>query len=120
MPWDGFRPLLERVWRKPEKDRKSRARRKTDGRGFSVQSAVPRCTSQQCRMTGSNIRSETGLPSVRFLGLGLEGRVPDAKTVWLHREALAQTGEAEELFALFDHHLARRAILRGAGRSLNW
>ena len=30
------------------------------------------------------------LSFMRFLGLGLEGRVPDAKTVWLYREQLTQ------------------------------
>ncbi|MBE1288733.1 MAG: hypothetical protein GJ679_01825, partial [Rhodobacteraceae bacterium] len=29
---------------------------------------------------------------MRFLGLGLEDRVPDAKTVWLYREGLAKAG----------------------------
>ena len=28
VPWDAFRPLLERVWRKPDEDRKSCAGRK--------------------------------------------------------------------------------------------
>ena len=28
VPWDEFRPLLERVWRKPDEARKSRAGRK--------------------------------------------------------------------------------------------
>jgi IS5 family transposase len=28
VPWDEFRPLLERVWRKPDEDRKSRVGRK--------------------------------------------------------------------------------------------
>ena len=32
------------------------------------------------------------LSFMRFLGLGLEDRVPDAKTVWLYREHLAQAG----------------------------
>ncbi len=30
------------------------------------------------------------LPFMRFLGLGLEDAVPDAKTLWLYREALAK------------------------------
>jgi len=29
--------------------------------------------------------------------------VPDAKTVWLYRDALAQAAKVEELFGLFDH-----------------
>ena len=38
------------------------------------------------------------LSFMRFLGLGLEGRVPDAKTVWLYREQLTQAGVIEALF----------------------
>lgn len=49
-----------------------------------------------------------GLSSMRFIGLGLENRVPDAKTVWLYREALAQAGKVEELFTLIERHLARQ------------
>ena len=33
-------------------------------------------------------RRRDRLSFMRFLGLGLEGRVPDAKTVWLYREQL--------------------------------
>jgi len=35
------------------------------------------------------------LSFMRFLGLGLSGRVPDAKTVWLFRERLTQAGAIE-------------------------
>ena len=35
---------------------------------------------------------------MRFLGLGLEDKVPDAKTVWLYREQLTQAGAIEALF----------------------
>ena len=34
---------------------------------------------------------------MRFLGLGLEDRVADAKTVWLYREQLTQAGVIETL-----------------------
>jgi hypothetical protein len=33
--------------------------------------------------------------------------VPDAKTVWLYREALARAGKVDDLFKLFDHCPAR-------------
>ena len=42
------------------------------------------------------------LSFMRFLGLGLEDRVPDAKTVWLYREQLTQAGVIETLFETFD------------------
>ncbi|TCW21897.1 transposase-like protein DUF772 [Gluconobacter oxydans] len=46
---------------------------------------------------------------MRFLGLGLSDRVPDAKTLWLFRERLTQAGAIEGLFNRFD------TILRSAG-----
>jgi IS5 family transposase len=56
---------------------------------------------------------------MRFLGLGLGDRVPDAKTVWLYRDALAQAGKVEELFKLFDGHLARQGYIARSGQILH-
>jgi len=56
------------------------------------------------------------LSFMRFLGLGLEDPVPDAKTVWLYREALANAGVVESLFADFDKYLKDRG-LPGDGRA---
>jgi IS5 family transposase len=49
------------------------------------------------------------LSFMRFAGLALEDRVPDAKTLWLFREQLTRAGAVERLFARFD------AVLRDAG-----
>jgi transposase, IS5 family len=49
------------------------------------------------------------LSFMRFLGLALEDRVPDAKTIWLFREQLSTAGAVERLFQRFD------AVLREAG-----
>jgi transposase, IS5 family len=49
------------------------------------------------------------LSFMRFLGLALEDRVPDAKTIWLFREQLTRAGAIERLFQRFD------AVLRAAG-----
>ena len=49
------------------------------------------------------------LSLICFLGLGLSQKVPDAKTIWLFREHLAQAGAAQNLFARFDKHLAKVA-----------
>jgi IS5 family transposase len=46
---------------------------------------------------------------MRFLGLSLADRVPDARTIWLFREKLAKAGAIEGLFARFD------AALRASG-----
>ena len=42
------------------------------------------------------------LSFMRFNGLGLEDAVPDAKSLWLYRKALAKAGAVEKLFDLFD------------------
>jgi len=49
------------------------------------------------------------LSFMRFLGLGLSDRMPDAKTVWLFRKRLIQARAIERLFERFD------ATLRSAG-----
>lgn len=49
------------------------------------------------------------LSFMRFLGLGLSDRVPDAKTIWLFRERLTKVGAITALFARFD------AMLREGG-----
>src|SRR3977135_20138 len=51
------------------------------------------------------------LSFMRFLGLGLEDAVPDAKTLWLYREALAKAGGGGEVFDLFDGLLKDKGYL---------
>jgi hypothetical protein len=45
--------------------------------------------------------------------------VPDAKTVWLYREALAKTGLIEVLFADFDSHLKKNGYLAMGGQIID-
>ncbi|WEX12235.1 IS5 family transposase [Chelativorans sp. AA-79] len=56
------------------------------------------------------------LSFMRFLGLGLGDRVPDAKTIWLFREHLTQARAVEKLFARFDKHLAKAGYLAMGGQ----
>jgi IS5 family transposase len=55
----------------------------------------------------------------RFLGLGIEDAVPDTKTLWLYREALAKAGAVEELFNLFDTHLKDKGYLAMGGQIID-
>ena len=119
VPWEEFRPMLERVWRKPDEDRKSRAGRKPTDAVLMFKTLV---LSALYNLSDDQIEYQVRdrLSFMRFLGLRLGDRVPDAKTVWLYREALAQAGKMEELFGLFDGHLARRGYAAGlysAGRA---
>ena len=45
--------------------------------------------------------------------------MPDAKTVWLYRDALAQAGKVEELFKLFDGYIARQGYIARCGQILD-
>lgn len=56
------------------------------------------------------------LSFMRFLGLGLGDRVPDAKTIWLFREHLTQAKAIDNLFARFDKHLTRAGYLAMGGQ----
>ena len=59
------------------------------------------------------------LSFMRFLGLGLEDKVPDAKTVWLYREQLTQAGAIEALFEDFDGYLEDQGDLAMGGQIIN-
>jgi IS5 family transposase len=56
------------------------------------------------------------LSFMRFLGLGLGDKVPDAKTIWLFREHLTQARAVENLFARFDKHLTKAGYLAMGGQ----
>ena len=59
------------------------------------------------------------LSFMRFLGLPLEDRVPDAKTVWLFREQIKAGGLMEKLFARFHEQLAAQGYAAKAGQMID-
>src|SRR3954452_15021942 len=104
VPWEDFRARLSAVWRKPEEERKTAAGRKPWDEIVIFKTLV-----LQALYNLSDDQVETQirdrLSFMRFLGLGLADRGPDATTVWLYREKLAQAGLVEALFDAFDAHL---------------
>ena len=118
VPWDEFRPILEAVWRKPASEKKSRAGRKPMDAVLMFKTLV---LGALYNLSDDQIEYQIRdrLSFMRFLGLGLGDRVPDAKTVWLYREALAKTGRMEDLFALFDGYLAREGYIARGGQILD-
>jgi IS5 family transposase len=53
---------------------------------------------------------------MRFLGLSLADRVPDARTIWLYREKLTRAGAIEGLFARFDQALRASSFIAMSGQ----
>ena len=59
------------------------------------------------------------LSFMRFLGLDLHQRIPDAKTIWLFRETLTQAGVIETLFTQFDTYLAEQGFQARGGQLID-
>ena len=59
------------------------------------------------------------LSFMRFLGLGLSDRVPDAKTIWLFRELLVRARAMDGLFARFDAALRDKGYLAMGGQIID-
>jgi transposase, IS5 family len=53
---------------------------------------------------------------MRFLGLSMSDRVPDARTIWLFREKLTKAGAIEPLFARFDAALRTSGYIAMSGQ----
>src|SRR3984893_6807856 len=56
------------------------------------------------------------LSFMRFLGLGLSDRVPDARTIWLFREKLTKAQAIDTLFERFDVALRAKGYIAMGGQ----
>lgn len=52
---------------------------------------------------------------MRFLGLGLGDRVPDAKTIWLFRDTLTKADVIRDLFDIFNKQLEEAKLITHTG-----
>jgi transposase len=101
VPWEDFRTPLKHLREKP---RKSAAGAKGYDHVMMFKILV-----LQSLYNLSDDATEAQildrLSFMRFLGLSIGDKVPDAKTVWLFREQLAQAGLERTLFEQFDAYL---------------
>ena len=118
VPWEDFRGCLDAVWRRSDKARKSRAGRKPWDAVVMFKTII---LSVLYNLSDDQVEHQIRdrLSFMRFLGLGLEDRVPDAKTVWLYREQLTQAGVIEALFETFDGHLKDQGYLAMGGQIID-
>ena len=99
--WELFRPQLQTVRDKP---RKSTA----GAKGYDVVLMFKTLILQSLYNLSDDATEAQVLDRLsfmRFLGLGLGDKVPDAKTIWVFREQLTEAGLTEELFGYFDAFL---------------
>jgi len=117
--WEAFRGDIEKAREKArEHERKSAAGAKPID---AVQMFKIMVLQQLNNLSDDRIEYQIRdrLSFMRFLGLNLEDRVPDAKTVWLFREMLKQQGMGEELFKRFDEQLAAKGLVAKGGQMID-
>jgi len=115
IPWTRFRPTLEQVlWR---------SKRQKGGRPLFDAVLMFKVLVLQALYNLSDDQTEyqirDRLSFMRFLGLDLHQRIPDAKTIWLFRETLAQAGFVERLFQQFDRYLAQQGLQARGGQVID-
>src|ERR1700682_705738 len=116
VPFESFRPKLKAALIKGELRRSEAERKNSAGRKPWDEVVIFKALVLQALYNLSDDQAEYQLRDrfsfMRFLGLELEDAVPDAKTLWLYREALAKAGAVKELFDLCSSGRAQRAIPR--------
>ena len=90
VPWAEFRAQLSAVWRKPEERKNAAGRKPWDEIVIFKTLVLQALYNLSDDQVEYQIRDR--LSFMRFLGLSLADRVPDATTVWRYREKLAQAG----------------------------
>ena len=118
VPWEAFRSRLEQVWRKPADKRKSNAGCKPWD-AIVMFKAIILCALYNLSDDQVEYQMRDRLSFVRFLGLTLEDKVPDAKTVWLYREQLSQAGLIDALFEDFDGYLKSQGYQAMGGQIID-
>jgi IS5 family transposase len=120
IPWEAFRPKLGVALEKAGLRAKAETRKSAAGRKPLDEIVMFKVLILQSLYNLSDDNAEylirDRLSFMRFLGLGLEGSVPDAKTIWLYREALARDETAKALFEAFDAYLKQQGYLAMGGQ----
>ena len=59
------------------------------------------------------------LSFMRFLGLGIKYKVPDAKTIWLFKERLIEGKVSKKLFDTFGKELTKQNLIGKEGTMID-
>ena len=109
--WEMFRPELKNALRK---ERKSNAGRPPYDCVLLFKTLVlQRIYNLSDDQTEYQINDRISF--MRFLGLSINSKVPDAKTIWLFKDTLTQNGAIEKLFRKFENELESKGIITRRG-----
>lgn len=109
--WEMFRPALNNVFKKEHKG--AGGRPPYDYVMLFKVLVLQRVYNLSDEQTEFQINDRMSF--MRFLGMGLEDRVPDAKTIWHFRNVLTQSGVIRELFDLFSKQLEAAHLVTHEG-----
>src|SRR5438876_12309460 len=116
--WEDFRADIEAVTETKAEERNSNAGRKPYDTILKFKIVVLQSLHDLSdEQTEYLIRDR--LSFMRFLDLELEDPVPDATTIWLFREALAQAGLIDQLFERFGQHLEAEGYIARGGQIID-
>src|SRR5207244_4759878 len=114
--WDDFRADIEAVTETKPEERQSNAGRKPYDTILKFKIVVLQSLHNLSdEQTEYLIRDR--LSFMRFLDLELEDPVPDATTIWLFREALAEAGLIDQLFERFGKYPEAEGYIERACQS---
>lgn len=109
--WEIFRPLLDSVFKKENKGLGGRP--PYDYVMLFKVLVLQRIYNLSDEQTEYQINDRMSF--MRFLGLTLEDRVPDAKTIWLFRDTLTKANVIYEMFKLFNKQLEEAHLITRTG-----
>ncbi len=114
IPWESFRPLLDKGY---SQERKSNAGRKRIDPLILFKMLV---LQQLFNLSDEEIEFQVNdrRSFEEFVGLGVMNDIPDATTVAFFRERLRKAGVIEELFEMFEEYLRSQGLQARVVRSL--
>lgn len=113
--WELFRPVLNEI---DEKARKSHAGRKPTDRVLMFKMLV---LQNKYNLSDEQLEFQVTdrLSFARFLGVMLEGNVPDSRTVWAFRDALKAKNLMGKLMDRFDQALIAQGVKLNNGQIID-
>ena len=109
--WEMFRPLLQQALKRDNGPKRGRP-------AFDCVMMFKLLVLRRLNNLGDDqmeYQVNDRLSYRRFLGLTIDDRVPDAKTIWLFRDNLSKTGAADKLFRMFVGLLEDRGLVTHEG-----
>ena len=115
IPWESFRPLLDKGY---EQERKSQAGRKRIDPLILFKMLV---LQQLFNLSDEDLEFQVNdrRSFEDFVGLGVMNRIPDATTVAFFRERLRKAGVIEELFEMFEEYLRSQGLQAQCGQIID-